>query len=142
VTVLDVAASALARARARVGSAGTEVQWIGTDVTDATLKLAPVDIWHDRAVFHFLTDPDDRRRYVERLRATLKRGGSAVVATFAPDGPDKCSGLPVARYSSASLNEELGHEFRLVTSLTEEHRTPSGAIQRFQWNRFVFRAID
>ncbi len=121
-----------------MGSARATVQWVDADVTDADLKLPPVDIWHDRAVFHFLTDQEDRRRYVESLRATLKCGGSAVMATFAPDGPDKCSGLPVARYSSASLNAELGDDFRLVASLREEHHTPSGVTQLFQWSRFVF----
>ena len=138
VTVLDVTGAALDRARQRLGSAGEPVRWIEADVTDAGLVLQPVDIWHDRAVFHFLTEAHDRRRYVARLRATLKPGGSAVVATFALQGPEKCSGLPVVRYSSASLNDELGLDFHLVTSDQEEHHTPSGGIQLFQWSRFVF----
>jgi hypothetical protein len=140
VTVLDVAAAALARARQRLGPAGERVRWVESDVTDPGLALPPVDIWHDRAVFHFLTSAVDRARYVALLRATLKPGGSAVVATFALEGPGKCSGLPVARYSSASLSEELGREFRLVTSVQEEHHTPKGGVQPFQWSRFVFRS--
>jgi hypothetical protein len=139
VTVLDVAGAALARARARLGPAGDQVRWVQSDVTDAALVLQPVDIWHDRAVFHFLTEADDRLRYRWRLRATLKPGGSAIVATFAHGGPEKCSGLHVARYSSASLNDELGQDFILVSSEEQEHRTPSGGIQLFQWSRFVFR---
>jgi hypothetical protein len=139
VTVLDVAAAALARARQRLGTAGKRVRWVESDVTDPGLALPAVDIWHDRAVLHFLTGADDRRRYVALLRATLKPGGSAIVATFALEGPEKCSGLPVARYSSASLNAELGQEFRLVASVREEHHTPKGVVQLFQWSRFVFR---
>jgi SAM-dependent methyltransferase len=139
VTVLDVAGAALARARQRLGPAGDQVRWVEADVTDAGLLLQPVDIWHDRAVFHFLTDADDRRRYVAQLRATLKPGGCAIVATFAPQGPKGCSGLQVARYSSASLKDELGDDFCVVTSNEEEHHTPSGVTQLFQWSRFVFR---
>lgn len=138
VTVLDVAGAALDRARQRLGPAGERVRWVESDVTDAGLVLQRVDIWHDRAVFHFLTEADDRRRYVARLRATLKPGGSAVVAAFALQGPERCSGLPVVRYSSASLSDELGPDFRLVTSEQEEHHTPTGGIQLFQWSRFVF----
>ncbi len=137
VTVLDVAGTALARARQRLGPAGECVRWVEADVTDPDLVLPPVDIWHDRAVFHFLTRAEDRRRYVALLRATLKPGGSAIVATFAPEGPDKCSGLPVARYSPASLNAELGQAFRLVTGFHEEHHTPGGSVQMFQWSRLL-----
>ncbi len=108
-------------------------------MTGPALVLPPVDLWHDRAVFHFLTDAGERLRYIALLRATLRPGGSAVIATFALDGPTKCSGLHVARYSSATLNEELGEDFRLVTGLREEHRTPTGGLQLFQWSRFVFQ---
>jgi hypothetical protein len=138
-TVLDVSSAALERARHRLGALGECVRWVEADVTDAGSSLSPVDLWHDRAVFHFLTDARDRGRYVECLRAALKPGGSAVIATFAPEGPQKCSGLPVARYSSESLSAELGEDFRLVASEQEEHRTPGGVVQLFQWSRFTFR---
>jgi hypothetical protein len=98
-----------------------------------------VDVWHDRAVFHFLIDPDDRRRYIGRLRATLKERGNAIFGTFSLDGPTKCSGLPVMRYSSETLSAELGSGFTLATRFREEHRTPSGGVQDFQWCRFVRR---
>jgi SAM-dependent methyltransferase len=138
-TVLDVAGAALERARQRLGPEAARVRWIEADVTDAGSTLPPVDIWHDRAVFHFLTGAGERDRYVAGLRAALKAGGSAVIATFAPHGPERCSGLPVARYSAASLGEVLGSGFRLAASEIEEHRTPSGAAQAFQWCRFVFQ---
>jgi uridine phosphorylase len=96
-----------------------------------------MDMWHDRAVFHFLTDPEDRARYKAHLRSTLKVGGTAVVATFAPDGPQRCSGLPVSRYSPETLAAELGPDFELVESVSHEHRTPAGSIQPFVYARFI-----
>lgn len=138
-TVLDIAAPALKRAQARLGETAKEVRWVEGDVTDPLLQLQPVDIWHDRAVFHFLTDRDDRHRYVALLRATLKEGGNAVFGAFALDGPTKCSGLPVMRYSAETLNDELGSGFSLARSVREEHRTPSGNAQAFEWCRFVRR---
>ena len=139
ITVLDVSGGALARARARLGDASAAVRWLQADVTDAGWEVPPVDLWHDRAVFHFLTEKEDRQRYANRLRSLLKPGGSAIIGTFALDGPDKCSGMPVFRYSSATLGDELGPSFELVTSVREEHRTPAGAVQAFQWSRFVHR---
>ncbi len=142
-TVLDLAGTALDRARQRVAAAGEAVRWIEGDVTDPDLVLPPVHIWHDRAVFHFLTEARDRRRYVARLRASLRPGGSAVMGVFALQGPEQCSGLPVARYSSTSLNAELGEDFLLVRTLLEAHHTPSGKVQLFQWSRFVLEpALD
>ncbi len=138
-TVVDVAGAALERTRQRLGPTGDHVRLVESDITDPGLPLQPVDIWHDRAVFHFLTDAEDRRRYVARLRDTLKPGGSAIIATFAVNGPERCSGLPVARYSPASLNTELGNEFYLAASFEEEHATPAGGTQLFQWCRFLFR---
>lgn len=138
-TVLDVSALALHRARQRLGSASEHVRWIAADITDPELALDAVDIWHDRAVFHFLTEAEDRRHYRAGLRSTLKPGGSLVLATFALGGPEKCSGLPVVRYSPVSLGQELGNEFRLVGSFVEEHVTPAGATQLFQWCRFVLQ---
>jgi hypothetical protein len=138
-TVLDVAGVALERTRQRLGPSAECVRWVESDITDSGLLLRPVDLWHDRAVFHFLTDAVDRRRYVARLGEVLKPGGSAVIATFAVEGPEKCSGLPVARYSPASLNKELGDAFQLAAAFQEEHATPTGGKQLFQWCRFLFR---
>jgi hypothetical protein len=138
VTVLDISASALAKARARVGAnTAARVSWVHADVTDPAWRIEPVDVWHDRALFHFLIDSNERRQYVQHLKATVKPGGAVVMATFAPDGPERCSGLPVARYSSRGLAEELGEEFRLLESIREDHRTPSGSTQAFQWSRFA-----
>jgi hypothetical protein len=98
-----------------------------------------VDIWHDRAVFHFLTEPDDRRRYVAHLLGTLKINGSAIIATFAPDGPEKCSGLPVARYSPETLAGALGDALALVDSTHHLHLSACGSSQSFKYSRFVRR---
>jgi hypothetical protein len=95
-----------------------------------------MDIWHDRAVFHFLTAPEDRARYRQHLRQTLKPGGTAIVATFALDGPEKCSGLPVVRYSPESLAAELGADLALVDAASHGHTTPWGTTQSFQYCRF------
>jgi ubiquinone/menaquinone biosynthesis C-methylase UbiE len=133
--VLDISHEALDQARRRLGAVSTAVTWIEADVT-GSWSLPPVDIWHDRAVFHFLTEADDRRRYVAHLHETVKAGGSAVIATFSPDGPEKCSGLPVARYSPEALATELGSAFTLIESRLYGHTTPSGAVQAFQYSRF------
>lgn len=134
VTVLDLASDALAIARARLGARADTLHWVTADILDAELPAVRYDIWHDRAAFHFLTSPDDRARYVAQVRHALKPGGRLVMATFAPDGPPRCSGLDVVRYSAESLADELGAAFELLESIREEHRTPSGAIQRFQYS--------
>ena len=136
--VLDVSGAALGRAQRRLGPAATPVTWIEADVT-AEWHLKPMDIWHDRAVFHFLTRAADRARYRAHLHDTLKVGGSAIVATFAPDGPSTCSGLSVARYSAEALAVELGEGFELVESRTYDHHTPWGAIQPFIYARLTRR---
>lgn len=136
VTVLDVSGAALARARARLGDSAAMPTWIESDVT-ADWSTEPVDVWHDRAVFHFLTDVADRARYLEHLRRTLKPGGSAIIATFAADGPEKCSGLPVIRYSIDALCSELGTGFSLADGRAHLHTTPWGSTQSFQYARFV-----
>jgi SAM-dependent methyltransferase len=138
VTVVDLSESALAAAKARLGPAAAGVTWIVADVT----KWIPVqryDLWHDRAAFHFLTDAADRSAYVESLREALRRGGHAVIATFALDGPERCSGLPVIRYDAASLGEVLGGDFNLVETRRHDHLTPMGGTQRFQFS--VFRRV-
>jgi SAM-dependent methyltransferase len=133
--VLDVSGEALDHARTRVGSNARVVTWIEADVT-AGWSLKAMDIWHDRAVFHFLVAPDDRIRYLTHMRETLKPGGSAIIATFAPDGPATCSGLPVARYSPATLAQAVGRDFELVDVRAWQHVTPWGALQPFQYSRF------
>jgi SAM-dependent methyltransferase len=137
VFVLDVSAAALARAQARLGAAAAGVTWIEADVTSDTWPVPRVDGWHDRAVFHFLTEASDRAAYIDRLRAAVTPGGTIVIATFGPDGPERCSGLPVQRYSPDDLAAELGSPFRLVEAVPDAHRTPSGAIQSFVYTRFV-----
>lgn len=128
--VLDVAATALEKARTRLGARGAEVEWIVADVTEAP-ELGVFDVWHDRAVFHFLTDPDDRRRYVEQAERTLPRGGRLIVAAFAKDGPTRCSDLDVRRYDAASMAAELGPGFAPVRQAAELHKTPWGSEQSF-----------
>jgi hypothetical protein len=136
VAVLDVSGAALARAKARIGSAAEALTWIESDVA-ADWSLKPMDIWHDRAVFHFLTDAETRARYRAHLMQTLRTRGTAIIATFAPDGPDTCSGLPVTRYSPEALAAELGGQLCLVESVRHLHRTPWGTTQAFQYSRFV-----
>src|SRR5688572_29222154 len=130
ITVLDISAAAIARAQDRLGARAARVHWIVADVT-AEWAAPTVDFWHDRAVFHFLVEQADRDRYVARLGQAVKPGGHAAIATFAPDGPTRCSGLPVMRYSSETLVQQLGHCFELVRSFTEPHVTPMGTTQSF-----------
>lgn len=131
VTVLDVSQAALDVARERLASAAASVTWLDADILTAALPQAAFDVWHDRALFHFLTDADDRARYIRQARQSLKPGGSIVIATFAHDGPTKCSGLPVVRYTTDGLQQEFGAAFRLVETVREEHVTPSGSTQAF-----------
>jgi SAM-dependent methyltransferase len=135
VSVLDLSESALATARTRLGAAAGRVEWIAADVTD-WMPRRTYDIWHDRAAFHFLVEPAAQAVYVRRLRQGLKPGGHAIIGTFAPDGPEKCSGLPVARHDSESLAAVLGPGFALVDHLRHEHATPWGSVQRFQFSIF------
>ena len=134
-TVLDISAAALDLAALRLGRRASRVQWIVADVTEWQPSRR-FDIWHDRAVFHFLVDPADRAAYVTRLNCALVPGGHAIIATFAADGPDTCSGLPVRRYDAASLATELGVEFTLVKSRPHDHATPWNSSQRFQFSVF------
>jgi 2-polyprenyl-3-methyl-5-hydroxy-6-metoxy-1,4-benzoquinol methylase len=138
ITVLEISQAALDALKKRVGRSGAAVQWICGDVTETMLTEASFDLWHDRAVFHFLTEPDQRRAYVERVKKTLKPGGSLIVSTFGPSGPEHCSGLATMRYDASSLTSEFGDRFRLVESSLDLHETPSGAVQQFLscWYRF------
>lgn len=131
VSVLDLSASALAVARNRLGAAGAGVTWIAGDIRSVALPDQTYDIWHDRAVFHFLTNPVDRAAYVRQVMKSVKPGGHVIVATFAPDGPEQCSGLPVARYAPGELHQEFGPSFELLEHMSEEHKTPWGSVQHF-----------
>lgn len=135
VAVLDIAQTALERTRANLGERANRIQWIVTDIT-ANPKLGTFDVWHDRAVFHFLISAKARCAYINLLNKTLPPGGFAIFATFAPDGPDRCSGLEVRRYDSESLAAELGPQFSLVKSIPEIHHTPWGQAQSFQYSVF------
>jgi trans-aconitate methyltransferase len=130
VTVLDIASTALAQARVRLGAKAASVQWIAADITTWQPTRRYV-VWHDRAVFHFLVDPALRARYLDSLRAALAPGGHVVIATFGPEGPTRCSGLDVQRYSTETLSAVLGSAFRLMRSQLEEHVTPTGKRQQF-----------
>lgn len=134
-TVLDISSLALERARQRLGDRARDVKWIAADVT-MWQPNETYDLWHDRAAFHFLTDSADRAAYRQALRNTLNPGGFVIIAAFAPDGPDRCSGLPVQRFDPASLASELGSGFDLLDSFDHAHHTPWSAVQQFQFSRF------
>ena len=133
--VLDVSGAALHRAQERLGEVAGAFTWIESDVT-AAWTLKPMDIWHDRAVFHFLTTDEERAQYRSHLLQTVKPAGAVIIATFALDGPEQCSGLPVARYSAETLARELGREFTLMEAMRHQHQTPWGAMQPFVYARF------
>jgi ubiquinone/menaquinone biosynthesis C-methylase UbiE len=142
ITVLDLSPTALAKARARLGDAATRVRWLEADVLTARLPEAGFDLWHDRAVFHFLTSPSDRDAYLAQVRRAVRSGGHVLVATFAEDGPTKCSGLPVARYSADALRDAFGRAFQLIESTREHHVTPSGTRQSFVYCLCRFVPMD
>lgn len=134
-SVLDIAAPALEVAKARIVEAAARVQWQIADIT-AWVPGRSYDVWHDRAVFHFLTGTDQREAYRRALLAGTSPGGLVIMATFAPDGPERCSGLPVQRYDAKALFRELGPNFQLVEDWREEHNTPAGGRQAFSWCAF------
>jgi len=131
VSVLDLSEAALNVARTRLGASAVRVGWIAGDIRGVALPEAAFDIWHDRAVFHFLTEKSDRDAYVRQVMRAVRPGGHVIVATFAPDGPEKCSGLPVKRYEAGELHDEFGPAFELVGSSSEMHKTPWGSEQSF-----------
>ena len=136
-TVLDISPAALELARARLGAAAERVTWLAADITRANLPQSAYDMWHDRAVFHFLTDISSRNAYVTALKTSLRPNGHALIAGFAPDGPLKCSGLDTARYDAAALLEVLGaDEFELLEQRRIQHITPSGGTQAFTYVLF------
>ena len=135
ITVLDIAASALEAAKARLGRSAERVTWEVADITEWH-PIRRYDVWHDRAVFHFLIQPEQRGAYRKALAAGLAPGGLVIIATFALDGPERCSGLPVERYDADKLAAELGPSVRLIEAWRDEHVTPAGAKQSFNWCAF------
>lgn len=133
VAVLDIAHTPLEKSRRRLGDLSRQVQWIVANILDFPFERHSIDVWHDRAVFHFLTSSEDRKQYVDQVVNAVRPGGHVIVGTFAEDGPDKCSGLDVCRYSPSSLHAEFGEPFLLNSSVLEEHVTPWGKSQRFQY---------
>lgn len=134
--VLDISSTSLAYAQKRLGDHARQVEWFTADVTEF-VPPHPFSLWHDRAVFHFLTRPEDRKKYVRVLKNTLKPGGHLVLASFAMHGPTKCSGLDVVRYDSGKLMCELGDQFELVGETGERHVTPDNKEQAFTWFHLV-----
>ena len=141
ITVLDLSGVALADARKRIGQAAGDVAWLEADILTADLPRGATDVWHDRAVFHFLTTAEARELYVAQVKRNVRRGGYVLVATFAEDGPDRCSGLEVARYSAESLHSEFGGEFQRVVAKRESHVTPWGTQQAFTYCLCRYRPV-
>ncbi len=131
VAVLDISGKAIEKTKERLGKKSEKVEWIIADITKADLPENYYDAWHDRAVFHFLTDAEDRRKYVELVMRSLKVGGHIIVASFGENGPLKCSGLDIVRYNPETMHKEFGKEFKLLNSLKETHQTPFGSTQEF-----------
>jgi 2-polyprenyl-3-methyl-5-hydroxy-6-metoxy-1,4-benzoquinol methylase len=131
ITVLDISHAAVEVTKSRLGPAAEQVRWLVADITKVELEPRAYDVWHDRAVFHFLTTPEQRTAYVRQVARSVKPGGHVIVSAFGPEGPTKCSGLEVVRYDADSLHHEFGARFRLVESSTELHRTPADATQQF-----------
>lgn len=131
VTVLDISPTAIETAGKRLGSHADHVTWLAADITEVDLPEHRYDVWHDRAVFHFLTEPEQRAAYVRQVARSVKPGGHVIVAAFGPEGPLKCSGLDVMRYDADALHDQFGASFHLVESTTELHETPFGTTQQF-----------
>ncbi|NIS80238.1 MAG: methyltransferase domain-containing protein [Anaerolineales bacterium] len=142
VTVLDISSEALLRAKNRLGAKAGSVKWVEADVAHVHLPSLYYDVWHDRAVFHFLVNPEQRAAYTKILGSALRPSGHVIMATFAHDGPTRCSGLPTMRYSPRELLEELGPLYELIEAEQETHRTPSGAEQRFVYCLLQRRTDD
>jgi SAM-dependent methyltransferase len=131
VTVLDISQAAIDANRNRLGRASESVKWLVADISRIELESSVYDVWHDRAVFHFLTSPSDRAAYVRQVARAVRHGGNVIVSTFGPEGPVKCSGLDVVRYDAESLHREFGVHFQLLESSKELHQTPFGTVQQF-----------
>ncbi|HEX3471038.1 MAG TPA: class I SAM-dependent methyltransferase [Silvibacterium sp.] len=140
VTVLDISQSAIEIAKKRLGEASRLIRWMRADVAQALLPAQTYDVWHDRAVFHFLTQPEQRLSYVSTVASSVRPGGHIIVSTFGPEGPTRCSGLDVVRYGPDSLRAEFGHRFRLLESSTKSHQTPFGTTQQFLYCCFILES--
>jgi SAM-dependent methyltransferase len=138
-TVLDISQAAIDATRARLGDGANRVNWLIADITHAELPTSAFDVWHDRAVFHFLTAEADRRAYVRQVIRSLKREGHAIVSAFGPEGPTQCSGLDVVRYDEKSLHAEFGAGFRLISSFRQNHDTPWGTTQQYLYCHCVLQ---
>lgn len=136
ITVLDISREALRRSQERLGERASLVTWLELDITQAVLDPHFFDLWHDRAVFHFLTNERDRARYVQSVHRSVKKGGHIIVAAFGLGGPEKCSGLNVIRYSTQTLHEEFGNDFQIADTRMEVHHTPFGTDQQFIYCHF------
>jgi 2-polyprenyl-3-methyl-5-hydroxy-6-metoxy-1,4-benzoquinol methylase len=136
ISVLDISAAALAVSKERLGKDAARIRWMAGNITEVELEPSSFDVWHDRAVFHFLLEPSNRAAYIRQMLHSLKPGGQVIIATFGPEGPLRCSGLNVVRYDASALLRELGDNFRLLESSTDLHQTPSGATQQFLYCRF------
>lgn len=136
-SVLDLSGAALETAKKRIGSTSANAQWLEADVTEIQLAKHQFDVWHDRAVFHFLTTPEERKAYIKNVLHSVKPNGHIIISTFAEYGPTQCSGLPVMRYSAETLQAELGQSLLLKEQLKENHRTPFGTTQKFVFCHFV-----
>lgn len=137
ITALDIAESALAQTKSRIGMNSERVTWVVGDIADPTLEIGDVDIWHDRAVFHFLTLQKERDAYLAQMRKSVRDKGIVIIATFSTNGPEQCSGLPVVRYDKSSLENAIGNDFYCIDHALETHVTPMGTQQAFTY--CVFR---
>jgi SAM-dependent methyltransferase len=133
ISVADISEAALETSKRRLGENAVTVEWVVGDVTTHLFDAGSVDLWHDRAVFHFLIEQEPRDAYIEALRRAVAPGGFVMIATFGPNGPEKCSGLPVQRYSAEEIAGTLGTEFELIDSAAEKHTKPSGGVQEFAY---------
>jgi SAM-dependent methyltransferase len=131
ISVLDISQKAIDVARQRIGAKANLANWYCADITQAKLPNNYFDVWHDRAVFHFLTEESDRIKYVDQVMRSVKHGGYVIISTFGPEGPEKCSGLDVVRYDAEHLHDQFGKKFKLINSSTEIHHTPMGNTQQF-----------
>lgn len=138
-TVLDISQAAIAASRKRLGDTAEHVRWLVADITQAELEPSAYDVWHDRAVFHFLTTAADRRAYVRQVVRAVRRGGHVIVSAFGPEGPTRCSGLDVVRYDAESLHAEFGASFRMISSSRQLHETPFGTTQQFLYCHCVLQ---
>jgi len=137
ITLLDIASESLETSKKRLGAAAQKIKWMVGDITKAKLPKNHYTLWHDRAVFHFLMQAEDRRAYVRQLNASLKLGGHVIVSTFSLKGPERCSGLEIVRYSPEILATELGENFKLIKAVDENHQTPFNTTQAFLYCHFI-----